>query len=298
MTHFAGRRAEAMAEGMAADGDEDALEDVQGAEDMKKGPGLDLEAIIRQRVWDEAFDDVVRKTQLPPSQRPQGADEDIVETLNFEKSRVGLGDIYEKQYEAEMLGHKTDAEQKEDKEKTEMKALFAKLMYKLDLLTNAHFTPRPPTLGVNGEQLKKVASLKMEETIPLMMSDALLKAPEEVRAPRRHAKERNELSHEERKASRQAKKVGRRKKLGDRVEAGEMSLAGMREREAKLQKKNMDAKREKAKVGQVVDAKKRLRSTELLAQAAANAASGASRKDVAREERQKAREANSTQQSS
>merc|ERR1719440_645221 len=106
-----------MAEGMgAAEGDEEGLEDVRGADDMKKGPGLDLEAIIKQRIWDEAFDDVVRKEALPPSQRPQGADEDVVETLNFEKSRVGLGDIYAKQYEAEMLGHKTDAEQKEDKE--------------------------------------------------------------------------------------------------------------------------------------------------------------------------------------
>merc|ERR1712070_797977 len=130
----------------------------------------------------------------------------------------------EKRYEVEMLGNKTDAEQKEDKEKTEAKSLFAKLMYKLDLLTNAHFTPRPPTLAPGGEQLKKVASLKMEETIPLMMSEALLKAPEEVRAPRRHGKERNELSHEERKAARGAKKTGRRKKLQQRVEAGELSL--------------------------------------------------------------------------
>ena len=29
-----------------------------------------------------------------------GCPQDAVETLNFEKSRVGLGDIYAKQYEA------------------------------------------------------------------------------------------------------------------------------------------------------------------------------------------------------
>merc|ERR1712050_50752 len=182
--------------------------------------------------------------------------------------------------EVEMMGNKTEAEQKEDKDKTEAKELFAKVMFKLDQLTNAHFTPRPPTLGASGEQLQKVSSLKMEETIPLLVSDSLLKAPEEVRAPRRHARERNELSHDERKAARQAKKTGRRKTLERRVESGELSLAGMRERNEKLQEKNAEAKREKANVGTVKDAKKRLRSTELLSQAAQNAASGASRKDV------------------
>jgi len=289
MTQLAGSRAGEAADAAGA-GDEDGegvLDDVPGGDSAPKSVGFDVDAIIRQRVWDETYDDVVRRTDLPPSQRPHGADEDAVETLNFQKSRVGLGAIYEQQYETEMMGHKPDAEQREDKDKTETKELFAKLMYKLDLLTNAHFTPRPPTLGPGGEQLKKVASLKMEETIPLMMSDALLKAPEEVRAPRRHDRERNELTHEERKASRQAKKVGRRRGLEQRVEAGEITLSGMRERSAKLQEKNQDAKLDKAKQSQVVDAKKRLRSTDLLAQAAANASSGASRKDVAREERQK-----------
>merc|ERR1719506_1388474 len=213
MTQLAGRRAGEAADAAGTGGEdgEGALDDVPGGDSIPKSAGFDIDAIIRQRVWDETYDDVIRKTQLPPSQRPQGADEDVTETLNFQKSRVGLGDIYAKQYETEMLGQKTDAEQKEDKEKTETKALFAKLMYKLDMLTNAHFTPRPPTIAATGEQLKKVASLKMEETIPLMMSDALLKAPEEVRAPRRHGKERNELGHDERKAARNAKKVGRRR---------------------------------------------------------------------------------------
>jgi len=288
MTHFAGRRAEdaAVAAGAAPDG-EDALEDVAGADGLVKQAGFDIEAIIRQRIWDEMFDDVVRKTALPPSKRAPAAEDEGVETLNFEKSRVGLGDVYAKQYETQMLGHTSEAKVKEDKDKTEMKALFAKLMHKLDLLTNAHFTPQPPMLGADGQQLEKVASLKMEETIPLLVSDASLKAPEELRAPRRHERGREELSHSERVAARRAGKANRRKKLDRRVETGEMTLKGRREREEKLSAKNQEAKRENASKGEIKEQKKRLKASELLNQAALNASNHVSRKDEMRKERQK-----------
>eukprot|EP00927_Polykrikos_kofoidii_P065162 TRINITY_DN60950_c0_g1_i1.p1 TRINITY_DN60950_c0_g1~~TRINITY_DN60950_c0_g1_i1.p1 ORF type:complete len:773 (+),score=197.87 TRINITY_DN60950_c0_g1_i1:74-2320(+) len=290
MTHFAGRQAEAGAgASVAGAGGEDELDDVPGSDGImsKSGSGFDVEAMIRQRIWDETFDDVVRRQELPPSQRPHGAEDDAAETLNFEKSRVGLGEIYAKQYESELLGHKTDSEVKEDKEKSEAKSLFAKVMFKLDQLTNAHFTPRPPMLGLSGEQLAKVPSLKMEETIPLMMSDAALKAPEEQRAPRRHSRGREEFSHEERVAARRLKKEGRRKALNRRVEENEISIKGMRERSAKLEAKNREAKREAAakSMGAVKGSKTRLRSTELLAQAAESAASSVSRKEAARAER-------------
>eukprot|EP00913_Durusdinium_trenchii_P023257 g21835.t1 len=256
------------------------MEDAPGADALAKAKKFDLEAIIKQRVWDEAFDDVVRKAQLPPSQRAQTGEEEAVETLNFEKSRVGLGDIYAKQYEAEMLGHQTDAEKAEDKdrdrdgkpkntdapmdrrelrrsledrfqEKAELKELFARVMFKLDQLSNAHFTPRPPLLGAAAAHAAKVPSLKMEETIPLMVSDAQLQAPEEAKAPRRHAKEKlegdhTELSPDEKAAVRRTRKVARKKTLERKVEGGEMSLKDRREREEKLEEKNQKAKAEKA----------------------------------------------------
>ncbi|CAJ1403509.1 unnamed protein product [Effrenium voratum] len=274
MTHFAARRAEELAgEG---DADEEAMEDAPGADELAKSSKLDLEAIIKQRVWDESFDDVVRKTQLPPSQRPD--DEDTVETLNFQKSRVGLGDIYAKQYEAEFLGHATDSQKAEDKEKAEIKEIFVKLMFKLDQLSNAHFTPRPPMLG-GGEQ--KAPALKMEETIPLMVSDATLQAPEERKAPRRHVKDHSELAHDEKTAVRRSKKAARKKSLERKVEAGQMSLKGRRERDQKLQEKNKAAKAEKAAQGEVKDPKKRLKASELLQQAAENSKSDISKKEEA-----------------
>lgn len=289
MSAFAGRRAEAEAQaaGGQDDAEDEALEDTQGAMELAKSARFDIDVIIKQRVWDETFDDVVRKEELPPSQRPLGADDDAVETLNFEKSRIGLGDVYAKQYETEFLGHSTDEAKKEDKEKTEAKQLFAKLMFKLDQLTNSHFTPRPPMAGYSAEQMAKVPSLKMEETIPLMVSDAHLKAPEELRAPRRHAKEQEELSHDERKAKRRNRKDQRRKALGRKVNEGKMTLADMRQREKKLAEANAAAKKDKDGKGKPKEQKTRIKSTELLAAAAAQATTDVSRKDQMRIARQK-----------
>jgi len=285
MSYFAGRRAEdAMAGAAQPDGAE--MDDGMAKALAPRRASIDIDAIIKQRVWDEAFDDVVRKKAVPPSQRPQGAEDDAVESLNFEKSRVGLADIYAKQYEADLLGHKTETEEKEDKEKTECKALFAKLMYKLDSLTNAHFTPRPPMLGLSAEAAAKVPSLKMEETIPLMVSDAALRAPEELRAPRRHERNHEELTPDERTAVRRSKKERRKKALQGKVEEGDLSLGGLRERDKALGQKNAEAKQAKLSKGVPKEQRKRLRASELLAQAAQTVASGASRKEEARKQRE------------
>merc|ERR1712039_571189 len=104
------------------------------------------------------------------------------------------------------------------------------------------------------------------------MSDAQLKAPEELKAPRRHAKERAELDHDERGAVRRANKERRRRQLTRRVEDGELSLAGMRERQAKLDAKNAQAKRERAAEREApIERKGKLRTSQLLEQAAQNA---------------------------
>lgn len=285
MSFFAGRRAEAATETAGGSDDEAALEDVRGAADLAPRKKLDVDAIVRQRIWDEAFDDVVRKFQLPPSQRKRKEEEDVVETLNFEKSRVGLGDIYAKQYEAELLGHQTDEKVKEDEDKAAAKAVFTKLMYKLDQLTNAHFTPRPPMIGVSNDAVSKVPALKMEETIPLMVSDAHLKAPEELKAPRRHEREQEELTHDERAAKRRLKKVKRKNELHRKVDKGEMTLSGLREREEKLNKKNKEAKLEKEKKGQPKEARKKIKGSEMMQKAQEANTAGVSRKEEMRKER-------------
>merc|ERR1712232_1393147 len=98
-------------------------------------------------------------------------------------------------------------------------------------------------------------------------------APEELQAPRRHERGQNELNHDEHVAARRAKKAKRRKSLEQKVNKGEITLKGLQEREAKLAQKNMEAKQERASQGAIKEAKKRLRASDLLSQAAENAAS-------------------------
>lgn len=52
------------------------------------------------------------------------------EVLNFQKSRVGLGDVYAEQYEKEVFGNATAAEEQMSKEKLACKELFGKIMYR------------------------------------------------------------------------------------------------------------------------------------------------------------------------
>merc|ERR1711862_446142 len=102
----------------------------------------------------------------------------------------------------------------------------------------------------------------MGETIPVVVSDMLLKAPEEVRKSRRA------------------------RSLLQKVERGELPLAGLRERSRVLSAKNAAEKQEKGKLGALPDApKKRLRASELLQQASENVSTGATRKEAKREQR-------------
>ena len=79
----------------------------------------------------------------------------------------------------------------------------------------------------------------------------------------------------------------RKKMLQGKVESGALTLSGLRERARKLQEKNAAEKKAKAEKGMIKDRKKKLSNMELLTQAAKNASSGASRKEVIREEREK-----------
>lgn len=154
------------------------------ASDAEDGAGanqplkFDIELIARRRIADALFDDVVRKADTRPATKKED-DDSTAETLNFQKSRVGLGDIYAQQYEEEVFGKLSKENEKVSKEKLLCKELFGQLMYKLDQLTNAHFVPKPMAIGgVN----TSVDSIELEEAVPVTMMGADRKAPEEVGA--------------------------------------------------------------------------------------------------------------------
>uniref|UniRef100_A0A672FBR6 U3 small nucleolar ribonucleoprotein protein MPP10 n=2 Tax=Salarias fasciatus TaxID=181472 RepID=A0A672FBR6_SALFA len=133
---------------------------------------LQLEDIIKQRIKDQVFDDVVRK------EKPK---EEVFEykkrlTLDHEKSKQSLAEIYEQEY---IKQSQVKAEEEENPAHVEIQKLMDTLFLKLDALSNFHFTPKPPVPEV--KVVSNLPTITMEEVAPVGTSDATLLAPEEIK---------------------------------------------------------------------------------------------------------------------
>jgi len=155
-----------------------------------------LEDIIKRRILEGSFDDVMRKEEDDAGVGGERARAPPPE-LDFQKSQKSLAELYEEEYlkgvdKANAQTAKSAAqvlfeaeEKKKTKEQEEVLRRFAHLAYKLDALSNFHFTPKPvlPELTIR----ENVAAIRMEEVIPIGVSDASLLAPHEVFAPDKKA---------------------------------------------------------------------------------------------------------------
>ena len=143
-----------------------------------------LEDVIKKRILAEDWDDVVPR-ELPDVGWHKKRGE--VPEVSQEKSKLGLGELYEREYLKKAVGYDVDAEEKksaEEKAQDEMKALFANLCSKLDALSNYHFAPRPIADEAEVRPVTTPA-IAMEEVLPLHVSDSRGVAPEEVYATKR-----------------------------------------------------------------------------------------------------------------
>jgi U3 small nucleolar RNA-associated protein MPP10 len=174
-----------------------------------------LEEIIKQRILDEDWDDVLPR-ELPDVGWNKKRGE--LPEVSQEKSKLGLGELYEREYLKKAVGYDVDAAEKlstEDKLKNEMKSLFANLCSKLDALSNYHFTPRPLS-GDTEVRPITVPAIAMEEVLPIHISDARGVAPEEVYGTKKRGRDAilrdvSEMDQQERKRLRNSKKSARRK---------------------------------------------------------------------------------------
>ncbi|NXO31257.1 MPP10 protein, partial [Cisticola juncidis] len=163
-----------------------------------------LEDIIKQRILDEAWDDVV------PKEKPK---EEAFEykkriSLDHEKSKLSLAEIYEQEY---MKLHQKKTEEEENPEHKEIQEMMDSLFQKLDALCNFHFTPKPPVPEV--KIVSNLPAISMEEVAPVAVSDAALLAPEEI-------KEKNkagDVKTDAEKTPTDKKRELRRKKLRKRM---------------------------------------------------------------------------------
>ncbi|NXS12099.1 MPP10 protein, partial [Neodrepanis coruscans] len=194
-----------------------------------------LEDMIKQRILDEAWDDVV------PKEKPK---EEAFEykkriTLDHEKSKLSLAEIYEQEY---MKLHQQKTEEEENPEHKEIQEMMDSLFLKLDALCNFHFTPKPPVPEV--KIVSNLPAISMEEVAPVAVSDAALLAPEEI-------KEKNkagDVKTDAEKTPTDKKRELRRKKLRKRMRRREREkrqklLEKMKpEQGTKLSKKAAEAK--------------------------------------------------------
>lgn len=121
-------------------------------------------------LW-QAWDDVVRKVK--PT-------EEVFEfrrrlTLDQEKSKVGLAEVYEQEF----LKMKEGEKEATNPEYDEIKKLMGALFKQLDALSNYHFMPRPAQAEL--KLINNLPTIAVEEVAPATVSDATMLAPEEIR---------------------------------------------------------------------------------------------------------------------
>ncbi|CAL8247012.1 unnamed protein product [Lota lota] len=133
---------------------------------------LQLEDIIKQRIKDQVFDDVVRKEK--PKEEAFRYKKRL--TLDHEKSKLSLAQIYEQEF---IKQTQKNTEVEENPTNVEIKKMMDMLFLKLDALSNFHFTPKPAVPEI--KVVSNLPSISMEEVAPVGVSDATLLAPEEVK---------------------------------------------------------------------------------------------------------------------
>ncbi|GAQ82657.1 M-phase phosphoprotein 10 [Klebsormidium nitens] len=188
-----------------------------------------LEDIIKKRIIEGQFDDVVRKA-APATGAPRRREE-----LDDSKSQKGLAEIYEEEYVKATAGPDAIAAATgDDVVKREAAMLFKSLCLKLDALSHFTFAPKP--VIEDASVRADVPALAMEEVAPLAVSDANLLAPEEVfaggdgRAGVRGkaagaVKAEGELTQEERRSKRAKCKRKRKAEMSEVEKAKRTKLA-------------------------------------------------------------------------
>lgn len=195
-----------------------------------------IEDIIKQRIRDQTWDDVQRKQK--PVELPFEYKRRLM--LEQEKSKVGLAEVYEKDF--------LDRQQQEKKEDEceahkEIRKLMSGLFIQLDAMSNYYFTPKPPEAEI--KVISNLPSITAEEAIPLTMSAGELLAPEEVLAkPKRPVKSETEKDSTDRKRERRLKK----KKIKSRVKYQQKkNLKNVKPLSEDANHKNKDRKSSKQK---------------------------------------------------
>jgi U3 small nucleolar RNA-associated protein MPP10 len=186
-----------------------------------------LEELIKSRIADELFDDVVRKVDP----KPRNFDPNRGNAIDESKSSKSLSEIYENEYLRQTTGgeaRQTEKEQALQKSHQEIEGLLKELWNGLDALSNFHYKPEGPVAELEVVAAPSVPALTVEEVIPSVISDAAMATAKEVYDGIVKKGDAEMDSKDKRKARLQHKrKVGKEKKERDlERKAKEMLASG------------------------------------------------------------------------
>ncbi|OCT89518.1 U3 small nucleolar ribonucleoprotein protein MPP10 [Xenopus laevis] len=172
---------------------------------------MQLEDIIKQRIKDQLWDDVVRKEK--PKENAFEYKKRL--TLDHDKSKLSLAEIYEQEY---IKQNEKKKEEEENPKHVEIQKMMDSLFLKLDALSNFHFIPKPPVPDI--KVVSNLPAISMEEVAPVSVSDATLLAPEEVKEKNKagDVKTNAEKTTTDKKRERRKKKATKRQKIKEREE--------------------------------------------------------------------------------
>ncbi|PWN43789.1 Mpp10 protein [Ceraceosorus guamensis] len=190
-----------------------------------------LEDLIKTRILENRFDDVVRKrnieaTPFLPSR--------LLE-LSDAKSAKSLAQLYEDEYAAsrgdgESGASAPAADAKLQKEHEEIEQVFDEVCAKLDALSNAHYTPKAPKTSIR--TIANTPTISIESALPSTSSAGTMLAPEEIYARAAHSAslsgDRSELTPEEAQRlhhNLRSEKKARNKRIADHQKALQINAA-------------------------------------------------------------------------
>ena len=191
----------------------------------------DIEALIKRRILNKEFDELIRRRPDSLSAAQQGAKRGRME-LDDSKPQQSLADMYESEHLRATdpnFVDKRDAKLK--KEHAEIERMWKDISSKLDALSNWHYKPKPPSASIN--IVGDVSTVAMEDAQPTAggaVNATSMLAPQEVYAPGEEGKvngevvtkgggpvAREEMSREQ-KIRRRRREKERAKKAGEYVE--------------------------------------------------------------------------------